>query len=92
MSRYDNNQGPPDYKAGDLVMRIKQTNSVAWPSGQVYVVEAILRPIGGVYGVLLRGKRSQHPSGGWIAKRFKKVEPKPFDFWVGEEEKEKEMS
>jgi len=79
--------GRPDYDAGDLIVCTHlKPSSVRGPVpivvGKVYQAQEVLRAVSG-WGVRLRGY--DYPAGirGHYAECFRKIDPKPPEFWTG---------
>jgi hypothetical protein len=78
--------GRPDYDAGDLIALVKLhpgDESFGLSIGQVFVCLGLIEP--GDYpgwSVILKGKPAPGPGWQWNAACFRKVPPKPADFWT----------
>lgn len=80
--------GRPDYDTGDLVVcvqKFKNCPDIAPVVGSVWEVERINPPIlsNGEWGVTLVGK-SAAPYRGFLASHFRRIDPKPPEFWTGD--------
>ncbi len=86
--------GRPDYDAGDLVVCVN-TCRIDLPSGmhapaldvpilnKCFIVERLFSDEDGDYIVFIGGIRSAHPHGGFAAIRFRRIDPKPPEFFSG---------
>ena len=80
--------GRPDYDAGDLVVCVMAKYRKHW-LGRVFLVKRVFPPgaHGGVnwrdWGVGLLDADSPPSSPGWNAEAFRRIDPKPPEFWTG---------
>lgn len=86
--------GRPDYDAGDLVVCVDDTPNPKFGvsklrRGAVYVVEKVEPPnrVDPRWGCRIAGVASLSREG-FAADRFRKIDPKPPEFWTGEVEVE----
>lgn len=88
--------GRPDYDAGDLVVCVETSAPENYGRGlgrggrhlqrdRVYRVIKILPHSRAMYGFVacLEGVRSGDETGGFDASRFRRIDPKPPEFWTG---------
>jgi hypothetical protein len=81
--------GRPDYDVGDLVVCVRAQTPNSLNLGKVWRVVGFVPPdCAGNLGVLLEGRRSSHPTGAFQASGYRKIDPKPPEFWTGEIEVE----
>jgi hypothetical protein len=85
----DDMSGRPDYDVGDLVVCVEADTRMHW-IGRVFVVEQILPP-GRYGGSLYKGwgchlVACERHVAGWCVSCFRKIDPKPPEFWTGEVE------
>ena len=74
--------GRPDYDAGDLVVCVEVKNPhYGFQVGRAYRATYVGNARG-IWFVVIEGK--QAPSGiGWIAHAFRRIDPKPPEFFAG---------
>jgi hypothetical protein len=76
--------GRPDYDAGDLVVcwRTRPAPSGKKRKGVVFRCVGLVF-VGGKWGALIEGDPSPHRSRAWLADAYRKIDPKPPEFWTG---------
>lgn len=74
-----------DYDVGDVVVYIGGPNRIPEGHplciGKMYKVEMIISPSPGIYGTIICGYRSGHPTGAWCITAFRKL-PKADDYFT----------
>ena len=83
--------GRPDYNAGDLVVCVNAAPIPGLPYDMgslrrcaLYtVVEVLLNDNSDQWGCVVKEARSCGQYGGYDASRFRRIDPKPPEFWTG---------